>query len=589
MSHFLTGVLVGGAAGGIVGGVDRVHSATTRPRTASAASTRCMLKIPVLGDVLLKGAVARFTRTLGTLIASGVPILAGPRDHGPHRGQQGHRRSHHDAPAPRSARARPWRRRSRQSGVFPPMVVQMISVGEQTGALDEMLTKIAVFYEAEVDTAVDTLTSIIEPVMIVVMGGIVGGMVVAMYLPMFKLITVVAGGNELMSAAFGSPRAGAAARAKPARVDGRAGRACARWCAARLLVAALALPSGVLLRPDADVRRAGRCWAGRCSRPGGALGAVRSAAASAARPARVQTYVQLAGGPRAGHLAVRRSPAGATASSCCSSRWSSITGGVLARNAGRARHRGRRRAIGACCALPAIGAAAARRARAGRRRRDARRPGCVIAFLARASGVLAGVARRPRPAHARRSRAHGARARPRAARQRRDPAPPDQRRAHAWTTHGSWCYLNPAAEQVLGAPRARGARAAVARTCCRSGCGRCASACSTRCARPARRARAPKLMLRPADGRALPRRVLDQRARCTRAACTGVVAVFQDLTDVREMERARAPQRDARRDRRARGRHRARAAQRPQPDQRLGRVPAARIAARGRERACSWS
>jgi type IV pilus assembly protein PilC len=81
------------------------------------------------------------------------------------------------------------------SGVFPPMVTQMIAVGEQTGALDEMLTKIAVFYEAEVDTAVDTLTSIIEPVMIVVMGGIVGGMVVAMYLPMFKLINVVAGGN----------------------------------------------------------------------------------------------------------------------------------------------------------------------------------------------------------------------------------------------------------------------------------------------------------------------------------------------------------------------------------------------------------
>ena len=75
------------------------------------------------------------------------------------------------------------------------MVVQMISVGEQTGALDEMLTKIALFYEAEVDVAVDTLTSIIEPVMIVVMGGIVGGMVIAMYLPMFKLISVVAGGH----------------------------------------------------------------------------------------------------------------------------------------------------------------------------------------------------------------------------------------------------------------------------------------------------------------------------------------------------------------------------------------------------------
>jgi type IV pilus assembly protein PilC len=76
------------------------------------------------------------------------------------------------------------------------MVVQMISVGEQTGALDEMLTKIAAFYESEVDTAVDSMTSIIEPLMIVMMGGMVGGMVVAMYLPMFKLISVVAGGSN---------------------------------------------------------------------------------------------------------------------------------------------------------------------------------------------------------------------------------------------------------------------------------------------------------------------------------------------------------------------------------------------------------
>ena len=99
------------------------------------------------------------------------------------------------ARASRSARARRSRRRSRQSGVFPPMVVQMISVGEQTGALDEMLTKIADFYEDEVDTAVEALTSIIEPVMIVFMGGVVGGMVVAMYLPMFKLVSVIMQGS----------------------------------------------------------------------------------------------------------------------------------------------------------------------------------------------------------------------------------------------------------------------------------------------------------------------------------------------------------------------------------------------------------
>ncbi len=153
-----------------------------------------MLKVPVIGDVLLKGAVARFTRTLGTLIASGVPILAGLEITARTAGNK------IIAEAIMNARASIREGETvsaplKSSGVFPPMVTQMISVGEQTGALDEMLTKIAVFYEAEVDTAVDTLTSIIEPVMIVVMGGIVGGMVVAMYLPMFKLITVVADGK----------------------------------------------------------------------------------------------------------------------------------------------------------------------------------------------------------------------------------------------------------------------------------------------------------------------------------------------------------------------------------------------------------
>jgi type IV pilus assembly protein PilC len=153
-----------------------------------------MIRMPVLGDVLLKGSVARFTRTLGTLIASGVPILGGLEITARTAGNKV------IAEAIMSARASIREGETvaaplKASNVFPPMVTQMIAVGEQTGALDEMLTKIAVFYEQEVDTAVDTLTSIIEPVMIVIMGGIVGGMVIAMYLPMFKLINVVAGGN----------------------------------------------------------------------------------------------------------------------------------------------------------------------------------------------------------------------------------------------------------------------------------------------------------------------------------------------------------------------------------------------------------
>jgi type IV pilus assembly protein PilC len=154
---------------------------------------RLMLKIPVLGDVVRKGSVARFTRTLGTLISSGVPILSGlditARTAG-NRVVENAVIATRESISQGNTIAEPLR----ASGVFPPMVTSMIAVGEQTGALDEMLEKIATFYDSEVDTAVDALTAIIEPVMIVVMGTVVGGMLIAMYLPMFKLVSVVSGG-----------------------------------------------------------------------------------------------------------------------------------------------------------------------------------------------------------------------------------------------------------------------------------------------------------------------------------------------------------------------------------------------------------
>jgi type IV pilus assembly protein PilC len=157
------------------------------------AIDKALLKIPVLGMVIRKSAVARFTRTLGTLISSGVPILNGlditARTAGNKVVEEAVFNTR-DSISQGNTISEPLRK----SGVFPPMVTQMIGVGEQTGALDEMLEKIANFYDDEVDTAVDSLTSIIEPVMIVVMGVIVGGMLVAMYLPMFKLISVVSGG-----------------------------------------------------------------------------------------------------------------------------------------------------------------------------------------------------------------------------------------------------------------------------------------------------------------------------------------------------------------------------------------------------------
>jgi type IV pilus assembly protein PilC len=151
------------------------------------------LKVPVLGQVIRKASIARFTRTLGTLISSGVPILNGLDITARTAGNKVVEKAifaTRESISQGNTIAEPLR----QSGVFPPMVTQMIGVGEQTGALDEMLDKIAAFYDDEVDSAVEALTSIIEPVMIVVMGVIVGGMLIAMYLPMFKLVTVISGG-----------------------------------------------------------------------------------------------------------------------------------------------------------------------------------------------------------------------------------------------------------------------------------------------------------------------------------------------------------------------------------------------------------
>jgi len=151
---------------------------------------KLMLAMPVLGDVIRKSAVSRFTRTLGTLIASGVSILDGLEITAKTAGN----RVIHDAVmesrtsiAGGETIAAPLQK----SKVFPPMVISMIAVGEQTGGLDEMLTKIADFYDEEVDAAVGNLLALMEPVMIVVLGVVVGGMVIAMYLPIFNMIQTV--------------------------------------------------------------------------------------------------------------------------------------------------------------------------------------------------------------------------------------------------------------------------------------------------------------------------------------------------------------------------------------------------------------
>ncbi|MCC6989727.1 MAG: type II secretion system F family protein [Acidobacteria bacterium] len=147
-----------------------------------------VLKLPVLGDIMRKIAVARFCRTLSTLMTSGVPILDGLEITAKTAGNAiiedalfETRRS--------IERGETVAGPLKTTGVFPGMVVQMIGVGEATGALDTMLAKIAEFYEEEVDTAVAGLLTLLEPVMIAFLGIVVGGIVVAMYLPIFGLIS----------------------------------------------------------------------------------------------------------------------------------------------------------------------------------------------------------------------------------------------------------------------------------------------------------------------------------------------------------------------------------------------------------------
>jgi type IV pilus assembly protein PilC len=144
------------------------------------------LRLPIFGPLLKKVAVAKFTRTLGTMISSGVPIMDGLDITSKSAGNvivEDAIRAVRSAISEGKSMSEPLE----QTGIFPGMVVQMISVGEATGAMDQMLAKIADFYDDEVDVAVDALTSALEPMLMVFLGGIIGFVVVAMYLPIFKM------------------------------------------------------------------------------------------------------------------------------------------------------------------------------------------------------------------------------------------------------------------------------------------------------------------------------------------------------------------------------------------------------------------
>jgi type IV pilus assembly protein PilC len=176
----------------IAGAAGCVYGLRSYYRTENGQSTidALLLRLPIVGILIRKVAVARFTRTLGTLVASGVPILDGLRITAKTAGNKVVERAVFECRAAVTA-GKTLAEPLRASAVFPPMVTQMISVGEQTGSLDAMLSKIADFYDDEVDTAVGALTSLLEPIMIVILGVLVGGLVVAMYLPIFKLVTLI--------------------------------------------------------------------------------------------------------------------------------------------------------------------------------------------------------------------------------------------------------------------------------------------------------------------------------------------------------------------------------------------------------------
>jgi type IV pilus assembly protein PilC len=174
----------------IIGSVYTFLYFKKRSRNMRRFLDRALLKFPVIGPILVKAAIARFSRTLSTMFAAGVPLVEAMQSVAGATGNIVYeeatlRMKDEIATGQRLQRA------MENTGLFPNMVVQMIAVGEESGSLDTMSSKVAEFYEAEVDNAVDSMSSLMEPIIMAVLGVLVGGMVIAMYLPIFKLGSVV--------------------------------------------------------------------------------------------------------------------------------------------------------------------------------------------------------------------------------------------------------------------------------------------------------------------------------------------------------------------------------------------------------------
>jgi len=172
--------------GGIGGGVYGFFALWKRSVPVQIFMDRLMLKIPVFGDLVKKSTIARWTRTLSTMFAAGVPLVEALDSVGGASGNYVYQAATKEIQRKVSS-GTTLTAAMQESNVFPNMVTQMVSIGEESGALDSMLGKVADFFEAEVDDAVEALASLMEPMIMVVLGVVIGGMVIAMYLPIFKL------------------------------------------------------------------------------------------------------------------------------------------------------------------------------------------------------------------------------------------------------------------------------------------------------------------------------------------------------------------------------------------------------------------
>jgi type IV pilus assembly protein PilC len=172
--------------GGVIGGAVAFIEAKKRSKAFQHGLQRFSLKLPIFGPLLYKASIARYARTLSTMFAAGVPLVEALESVAGATGnivfEQAVLKIRDDV-----ATGQQLNVSMRQTGLFPNMVVQMTAIGEEAGSLDNMLSKVADFYEEEVDNMVDALSSLMEPLIMVVLGGLIGGMVVAMYLPIFKI------------------------------------------------------------------------------------------------------------------------------------------------------------------------------------------------------------------------------------------------------------------------------------------------------------------------------------------------------------------------------------------------------------------